>query len=73
MVWRELDIMFLGDPELSPAGVLAAMGRLVLLPGIVRFDYADERGPAAPVGNVATSGITWPRPTPVRAVRGGLI
>ena len=50
MVWRELDIMFLGGPELSPAGVLAAMGRLVLLPGIVRFDYADERGPRSPTG-----------------------
>jgi hypothetical protein len=50
MVWRELDIMFLGGPELSPAEVLAAMGRLVLLPGIVRFDYADERGPRSPTG-----------------------
>ena len=50
MVWRELDIMFLGGPELSPAGVLTAMGRLVLLPGIVRFDYADERGPRSPTG-----------------------
>jgi hypothetical protein len=50
MVWRELDIMFLGGPELSPGGVVAAMGRLVLLPGIVRFDYADERGPRSPTG-----------------------
>jgi hypothetical protein len=50
MVWREIDIMFLGGPELSPAGVLAAMGRLVLLPGILRFDYADERGPRSPTG-----------------------
>ena len=50
MVWRELDIMFLGGPELSPTDVLAAMGRLVLLPGIVRFDYADERGLRSPTG-----------------------
>lgn len=45
MVWRELDIMFLGGPALSPTDILAAVGRLVLLPGIVRFDYTDERGP----------------------------
>jgi hypothetical protein len=50
MVWRELDVMFLGGPDLSPTDVLAAMGRLVLLPGIVRFDYADERGPRSPTG-----------------------
>jgi hypothetical protein len=50
MVWRELDIMFLGGPELSPTDVLAAMGRLVVLPGIVRFDYADERGLRSPTG-----------------------
>ena len=50
MVWRELDIMFFGGPELSPTDVLGAMGRLVLLPGIVRFDYADERGLRSPTG-----------------------
>jgi hypothetical protein len=50
MVWRELDVMFLGGPELSPTDVLAAMGRLVLVPGIVRFNYADERGARSPTG-----------------------
>ena len=50
MVWRDLDIMFLSGPELSPTDVLAAMGRLVLLPGIARFDYADERGARSPTG-----------------------
>ena len=50
MVWRELDIMFLGGPALSPTDVLAAMGRLVLHPGVVRFDYTDERGPRSPTG-----------------------
>jgi hypothetical protein len=50
MVWRELDIMFLGGPELSPSDVLAAMGRLAAVPGIVRFDYVDERGPRSPTG-----------------------
>jgi hypothetical protein len=50
MMWRELDIMFLGGPELSPTDVLAAMGRLVVLRGIVRFDYADERSLRSPAG-----------------------
>jgi hypothetical protein len=52
MVWRELDIMLLGGPALSPTDVLAAMSRLVLLPGVVGFDYADERGPRSPTGEV---------------------
>ena len=50
MVWRELDLMLLGGPALSPTDVLAAMSRLVVLPGVVRFDYADERGPRSPTG-----------------------
>ena len=50
MVWPELDIGFLGGPELSPADVIAAMGRLVLLPGILQFHYTDERGPRSPTG-----------------------
>ncbi len=48
MVWRELDIMFLGGPELSPSAVLAGLARLVVLPGIVGFEYADERGNRSP-------------------------
>ena len=50
MVWREVDIMFLGGAELSPTVVLAGMGRLVLLPGIVEFCYSDERGRRSPTG-----------------------
>lgn len=51
MVWRELDIMFLGGPELSPTDVLAELARLVVLPGVVGFDYADERGNRSPTGH----------------------
>jgi hypothetical protein len=50
MVWRELDIMFLGGPELSPTDVLAGLTRLVVLPGIVGFEYVDERGNRSPTG-----------------------
>jgi hypothetical protein len=50
MVWRELDVMFLGGPELSPTDVLTALARLVVLPGIVGFEYVDERGNRSPTG-----------------------
>jgi len=50
MVWRELDIMFLGGPKLSPTDVLAGLTRLVVLPGIVGFEYVDERGNRSPTG-----------------------
>jgi hypothetical protein len=50
MVWRELDIMFLGGPDLSPTDVLAGLARLVALPGIVGFEYVDERGHRSPTG-----------------------
>jgi hypothetical protein len=50
MVWRELDIMFLGGPELSPTDVLTGLTRLVVLPGIVGFEFVDERGNRSPTG-----------------------
>ena len=70
MVWRELDVMFLGGPELSPPELLAGLARLVVLPGIVGFEYADERGSRSPTGqrreeryHVAATyirlGLTW--------------
>jgi hypothetical protein len=52
MTWRDLDIMFLGGPVLSPPQVLTALSRLVLVPGVVGFDYADERGDRSPTGEV---------------------
>jgi hypothetical protein len=50
MVWRELDIMFLGGPELSPTDVLEGLARLVVMPGIVGFEYLDQRGNRSPTG-----------------------
>jgi len=50
MTWRELDIMFLGGPELSPTDVLTGLTRLVVVPGIVGFEYVDERGNRSPTG-----------------------
>ena len=64
MVWRELDIMFLGGPELSPTDVLAAMGRLVVLPGNCSGSTMPMSAAfAAPPESLATSGTTCPRPT----------
>ena len=50
MAWRDLDVMLLGGSQLSPADVLAALGRLVVLPGVVGFAYSDERGSRSPSG-----------------------
>jgi hypothetical protein len=48
MVWRDLDVMVLG--RLSPTEVLTAVAGLVVLPGMVGFVYADERGARSPTG-----------------------
>jgi hypothetical protein len=50
MVWRDLDVMLLGGPSFGPHDVLALLGRAVDLPGLTRFDYADERGVRSPTG-----------------------
>lgn len=50
MVWRDLDVMLLGGPQLSPTEVLTAISGLVALPGLVGFRYADERGQRSPTG-----------------------
>ena len=50
MVWRDLDVMVLGGPQLSPTEVLTAVAGLVVLPGMVGFVYADERDARSPTG-----------------------
>lgn len=50
MTWRDLDIMFLGDPTLSPSQLLKGLERLVAVPGVVGLDYVDERGDRSPTG-----------------------
>jgi hypothetical protein len=52
MTWREIDVMFMGGPGLSPSRVLEALARLVLVPGVTGFDYLDERGARSPTGEV---------------------
>ena len=52
MTWRDLDIMFLGGPTFSPPSVMKALARLVLVPGVVGFNYVDERGDRSPTGEV---------------------
>ncbi|HET9649553.1 MAG TPA: hypothetical protein VFP34_15170 [Microlunatus sp.] len=67
MVWRDLDVMALGGPKLSPTDVLAAIAGLVALPGMVGFGYADERGPRSPTGETRDERyhipMTYLRPT----------
>jgi hypothetical protein len=50
MVWRDLDVMLLGGPQLSPRDILAVIAQLIALPGMVGFTYADERGTRSPTG-----------------------
>jgi len=52
MCWRDLDIGLLGGPDFSPHDVLDLLRRFVELPGIVGFDYRDERGSRSPTGEV---------------------
>jgi len=44
MSWRDLDVMVLGGPAMTPLDVLALQSRVVTLPGVVGFEYHDERG-----------------------------
>lgn len=48
MCWRDLDIMVLGGPDFSPRDVLRLLERAVDIPGVVAFEYRDERGPRRP-------------------------
>jgi len=50
MAWRDLDVMLLGGPQLSPSDVLALIAGAAGLPGLTGFDYRDERGPRSPTG-----------------------
>ncbi len=52
MCWREIDVMLLGGPEFSPDDMLDLLRRVVAFPGVVGFDYHDERGPRSPTGEV---------------------
>lgn len=50
MCWRDLDLGVHTGPDFSPRDVLRLLRRAVDVPGVVGFDYRDERGPRCPTG-----------------------
>ena len=50
MCWRELDVMLLVGPDFGPRDVLNLISRVMELPGVVGFDYRDERADRSPTG-----------------------
>jgi hypothetical protein len=52
MCWRELDVMLLAGPDFGPRDVLNLISRVMELPGIVGFDYRDERAERSSTGLV---------------------
>jgi hypothetical protein len=53
MCWRDLDVMLLVGPDYSPQDVLNLISRVIELPGVVGFDYRDERADRSPTGLVS--------------------
>jgi hypothetical protein len=52
MCWPDLDVMVFAGADFSPRDVLRLLQRIVDRPGVVGFDYRDERGPRSPTGTV---------------------
>jgi hypothetical protein len=52
MCWRDLDVGLLVGPDYDPGDVLRLISRVMELPGVVGFDYRDERGDRSPTGLV---------------------
>ncbi|WP_432826816.1 hypothetical protein [Dactylosporangium sp. CA-092794] len=50
MCWPDLDVMVHVGAECSPQDVLRLLRRIVDRPGVVGFEYRDERGPRSPTG-----------------------
>jgi hypothetical protein len=50
MSWRDLDVMLRVGADYSPRDVLQLISRLMDLPGVVGFDYRDERAHRSPTG-----------------------
>jgi hypothetical protein len=50
MCWPDLDVMVHVGPGFTPRDVLRLLQRIVDHPGVVGFDYRDERGPRSPTG-----------------------
>jgi hypothetical protein len=67
MCWRDLDLMVLTGPDFAPRDLLRLLQRIVEVPGVVGFDYRDERGPRSPTGQVRDERYHLP----VTLLRGG--
>jgi hypothetical protein len=52
MSWRDLDVMLLVGADYSPKDVLQLISQLMDLPGVVGFDYRDERARRSPTGQL---------------------
>ena len=52
MCWRDLDVMLLVGPDFGPRDVAQLISRVMELPGVIGFDYRDERGERSPTGVV---------------------
>ncbi|CAM3470283.1 hypothetical protein KIPE111705_10080 [Kibdelosporangium persicum] len=52
MTWRELDVMVLVSARFMPVDVMRLIQRVIELPGVVRFEYQDERGLRCPTEHV---------------------
>jgi hypothetical protein len=50
MCWREVDLGLLVGPNYNPRDVLQLISRILELPGVVGFDYRDERADRSPTG-----------------------
>jgi hypothetical protein len=51
MCWPDLDVMVLSHADFGPGDVLALQSRIVTKPGVIGFDYRDERGARSPTGD----------------------
>jgi hypothetical protein len=52
MCWRELDVGLLVGANYSPQDVLRLISRIMEFPGVIGFDYRDERAERSPTGLV---------------------
>jgi hypothetical protein len=52
MCWPDLDVMVFAGADCSPDDVLRLLRRIVDRPGVVGFEYRDERGSRSPTGTV---------------------
>ena len=50
MSWRDLDVMVRVGADYSPKDALQLISHLMDLPGVVGFDYRDERAHRSPTG-----------------------